>query len=131
MTTVQITPELADRWISGYGICGCGNPELALLALRDTLRCLNDGTEGWQRLKELLPDTGMRELVLGSLQRGRDGWRRDLEFGEVIEHGTVIEYSWLTPVGLAVLARLEEISAIEERLIEYAEVDLHTIGEPS
>jgi hypothetical protein len=82
--------------------CGCGNPEEAVALVHALLRAA-PFYESRERLSELLPTTGIEMLVLGALD----------ETAELIEHGSSIGGSWLTPRGEEALRGLDLIEANE------------------
>lgn len=81
--------------------CGCGNPEEALELIHDLLKAA-PYYENRERLKELLPTTGLEMLVLGALDNA-----------QLVEHGGSIGGSWLTDRGKQVLAALDQVAAEE------------------
>lgn len=88
----EVTEGQLLRWIDyNAPVCGCGNPTAALSLIRDVITFL--GTDYDERpnrnlIEELLPDDGARYLVLG--------W---MDQAGLIEHGTSIDYPWLTDRG--------------------------------
>lgn len=89
MTRQELRVTLYRDWF-----CGCGNPEEAAKTLMVLLRfCpLHNHRD---ELESMIPDVGLRHLVLYSLENHG-----------LIEHGGSIGGSWLTDKGKAVLAAL-------------------------
>lgn len=70
-------------------LCGCGNPADAYNLIRDLMNlCPLFKDQGWARAGELIGSEGAVHIVLGALNRVG-----------LIEHGSVITGSWLTPKG--------------------------------
>lgn len=89
MTRAELRNELP--------LCGCGYPQQGAAFLYGLLKLFSEGHENrHQKIASLLPDDGLRMVVLGSIDE--KGW---------IEHGGTIEGSWLTDEGKTVLAGLE------------------------
>lgn len=86
--------ELDNLLFDGF-ICGCGQPTAGIQRLLDLLR-LHPLYEHQAELQQLLPDDGIRMLVLGQL-----------DCADLTEHGATIEGAWLTEKGEAVKAALE------------------------
>lgn len=96
--------EVHHVFFDDLKICGCGVPESTGILVRDILSALPP----WEhegKLKELLPTDGLFYLVLGILTNAR-----------LIEHGSNICGSWLTPRGEEVLAALTRESDQDERM---------------
>jgi len=81
--------------------CGCGNPESAIELVHDLLTAA-PFYENRDRVKELLPTTGIEMVVFYAL-----------ESAELIEHGSSIGGSWLTERGKEALAGLRAIRDAE------------------
>jgi hypothetical protein len=71
------------------GMCGCGNPEDAYRLIRDILD-LTPFYEGdnWQKVNELIGSPTVVHIVVSMLNNA-----------DLIEHGTIIDGSWLTKKG--------------------------------
>lgn len=91
---VMTRRELDDLLFDGF-VCGCGRPTAGIQRLLDLLR-IHPLYEHQDELERLLPDDGIRMLVLGQL-----------DHAELTEHGGTIEGAWLTEKGEAVKAALE------------------------
>lgn len=84
----------SDAWLfemrNKLPLCGCGNPADALLLVRKILSALDDPIHkvNFAGLREAVPGTGARMLILGSLTEAN-----------LIEHGGGIDGSWLTEDG--------------------------------
>ena len=71
-------------------MCGCGSPDAACATLLAVLD-LHPLYEHRQEIEALLPDAGVRMLILSLLDRA--GWT---------EHGGNVGGGWLTPLGVSV-----------------------------
>lgn len=78
-------------------LCGCGSPEAACDLVRDLL-ALAPEYGASDEVRRLLTSEAVYHLVLGQL----DG-------AELIEHGTSLNYAWLTPKGIWYLAALRSV----------------------
>jgi hypothetical protein len=76
-------------------MCGCGCPEAGVKLIHDVLK-LHPLYEHREEFETLLPNTGVRMIVLGLIDEAR-----------LNEHGGGIGGSWLTPLGKRVLAALD------------------------
>lgn len=83
--------------------CGCAQPEAAAETLRKVLALhpLHEPGRS-EELKRLIPDTGARLFILYVI-----------DHKEWTEHGGIVEYGWLTPLGEEMLAALEEEAKVE------------------
>lgn len=79
------------------GLCGCGNAEESYVLVRQLLQ-LTPFYEHWDQVAALLPHTAARHIVLSAM-----------ESAGLIEHGTSISGSWITPKGQFFLDVLQEI----------------------
>jgi hypothetical protein len=97
----------------GLGLCGCGNPEAAYDLVRDLLSlapfCEDSHWKTAESLTGNIP--GAHHIVMGALQRAG-----------LVDHGSILSGSWLTPKGEWVLAAM--------RTAEFDEVDDDGIGYP-
>lgn len=88
------------RWLDPW-FCGCESPEAAAASLLRLLALFPLHVEASRRaLSEWLADDGVRMLLLYALDEHH-----------LIEHGSTIGGSWLTPTGEAVRAALEREQA--------------------
>lgn len=86
-------------------LCGCGNPEAGVALVHELLK-LAPLYEHGREVEALLPAEGVYYMVLGSLD----------EAG-LLEHGSNISGSWLTPKGtwfLQALNALENFAALDD-----------------
>lgn len=84
---------------SELSFCGCGDPGAALLSFRGLLRLHPLHANGnWKRLDGLIPDKGMKYLMLY--------WIDGLG---LTEHGSLISGAWLTERGGEVLAAIDAL----------------------
>jgi hypothetical protein len=86
-------------------LCGCGNPEAGVALVRDLLK-LAPLYEHRDEVDALLPTEGIYYLVLGALTEA-----------DLLEHGSGIGGSWLTPKGtwfLQALEALDDFDALDE-----------------
>lgn len=90
-------PEL--RVFLGEWFCGCGAPESAAARLCDLL-ALHPLYDHRPELEQLLPDDGLRQLVLYTLNHF-----------DLTEHGGSVNGGWLTDTGRAVLDALNQETA--------------------
>lgn len=81
-------------------LCGCGNPEAGWALVYDLLR-LAPFYEHHDEVISLLPTEGVYYLALGAL-----------DHVELIEHGSNISGSWLTPKGKWLLGSLDAAGGI-------------------
>jgi hypothetical protein len=84
--------QFAYAVINDLPMCGCGDPRAALALVLRVLGGLNSPTRlglhgDWTASTEL-PDDAVRYLVLGAL-----------DHAELIDHGTSVDYPWLTDKG--------------------------------
>lgn len=79
-----------------FRFCGCGDPDSAMLFVRDMLKLLEE-RKGWsEEIKKELPTDGVYYFVLYMLDdKG------------LTEHGSSVGGSWLTDKGKEVLADIE------------------------
>lgn len=113
----QATAESVDEGLlchltqvvySGLGFCGCGWPDEGLALTHELLTAFSWGFgEGiWQRrdavITRLLPTDGVRHIVLSTLDHAK-----------LIEHGSSILGSWLTPRGKWWMYAVETVGGIE------------------
>ena len=87
-------------------MCGCGSPDAACATLLAVLD-LHPLYEHRQEIEALLPDAGVRMLVLYQLDRL--AW---------IEHGGTVEGGWLTPLGVDVRDALRREQADFDALMD-------------
>lgn len=79
-----------------FGFCGCGDPDSAMVLVRDVLKLLSE-RKGWgEEAKKLLPTEGIYYFILYSLDDKK-----------LTEHGSSVGGSWLTQKGEEVLADIE------------------------
>ena len=88
------------------GLCGCGNAE-ASYALVRILLGLTPFFNHTEAIEALVPDEAARHIVLSCL-----------DSAGLIEHGTSIGGSWITPKGAFFLDVLREIGDNWDRLRE-------------
>jgi hypothetical protein len=79
--------------------CGCGSPESAAARLRDLL-ALHPLYDHRPEIERLLPDVGIQELVLYTL-----------DYFDLTDHGGTVGGGWLTDKGRAVLDALNRETA--------------------
>lgn len=96
-----------DRLVEWFGLCGCGEPETALLLARDILGLFERTTQkgdldAWRRANEEVDRRLCHDTEPG-LYYSYLNWLDGLG---VIEHGGGIGGSWLTPEGERILAVL-------------------------
>ncbi len=104
--------------ISELSYCGCGYPREALELVHSVLRWCR--VPPWERegegLVELIPHNGARMIVLGIMDRAR-----------LLEHGSNIEWAWLTKDGERFLDILDSLEGgyevVEEAGISCSECD--------
>lgn len=82
--------------IEVLGFCGCGDPDSAMLLVRDILKLIKEEKEYSEEITKALPTDGVYYFVLYMLcDRG------------LIEHGSIVCRSWLTDKGEEVLSDIE------------------------
>jgi hypothetical protein len=96
--------ELHHLFFDELKICGCGIPESIGILVRDVLAALPPWDHEGE-LKKLLPTDGLYYFVLGVLTDA-----------DLLEHGSNIVGSWLTPHGEDVLESLRRESAADEKM---------------
>lgn len=92
--TVMTRDDLNNLLFDDF-LCGCAHPTAGIQRLLDLLN-IHPLYEHQAELRQLLPDDGIRMLVLGQL-----------DCAELTEHGGTIEGAWLTEKGEAAKAALE------------------------
>lgn len=88
------------------GFCGCGDPDSAMIFVRDILRLLKERKWLDDEMKQKLPNDGIYYFVLYVLDSMK-----------LTEHGSSVGCSWLTNKGEKVLENIEwclENESIEE-----------------
>ncbi len=78
------------------GFCGCGNPDSAMVFVRDILRLLEERKGFGEEIKKELPSDGIYYFVLYMLDNKG-----------LTDHGGSIGGSWLSDKGKEVLADIE------------------------
>jgi hypothetical protein len=97
--TIQELRVFISEWF-----CGCGDPSNAARVLRDIL-ALHPLYEHRQELEQILPDEGLRYLMLYTL-----------DHFDLTDHGSSIGGAWLTDKGRSVLDALHREAPAFERL---------------
>ena len=95
------TPDALNAlFYNDLDLCGCGNPEDAYNLVRDTLALAPlYENEGWKRAEDLIGSPGATHLVLSMLTTAH-----------LIEHGSGMGGSWLTPKGEQVLHAMRQFT---------------------
>lgn len=108
-----------DFWFNTLGWCGCGNPNVVLTQLRDTLQLLHDRSESRHEGKNFW-NAGTDKLYVHLELNTDKAWLGYivlyiLDKHGLTEHGSTIAGSWLTPEGLVLLEKLKAVD-IEKAL---------------
>jgi hypothetical protein len=104
-TRENVLDHVYKLFYGDLGLCACGNPESAYSLVRDLLALAPFHKRTHAEIANLIGTEGAYHLVLGQL----DG-------AGLIEHGSSIGGSWLTPKGewcLAALRTIPDWSEIE------------------
>jgi hypothetical protein len=103
-----------DFYFRNMQFCGCGNPESALISIRDVLRIMKDrseaagdnhgifGNSAWDTQQKRLKERFHCGEFLLFLMYSLDAWG-------LTEHGGSVYGAWLEPEGERLLEMLERI----------------------
>lgn len=83
--------------------CGCGNPETAYKLVHDLLRLAPFYEHSYDEIAGLIGTPGAYHIVLGAL-----------DHAHLIEHGSGIGGSWLTPKGEWCLGALDAVVDLDD-----------------
>lgn len=100
-------------------MCGCGSPETAVALVHELLKLAPFYDHTHAKIADLIGTPGAYYLVLGSLD----------EAG-LIEHGGMIDSSWLTDKGQWFLRALNAASDAETLIASVEEVGFPHNGDP-
>lgn len=90
--------HLYKVYYDDLNMCGCGYTDAAWQLIRDTLAYFNDRDAAPALDATLGENPGAQQVVLSAL-----------DHAELIDHGTSLHASWLTPKGKWVLTSLNQV----------------------